>query len=68
MRTRSVIAHSVVTAGLALVIMYGRAGAQQSTRDLAAAAQNPIAAMYSLPFQNNTYFRVGPTHDDTAND
>jgi hypothetical protein len=26
---------------------------QQSTQDLAAAAQNPVAAMYSLPFQNN---------------
>jgi hypothetical protein len=47
--------------------MCGRAGAQQSTQDLAAAAQNPIAAMYSLPFLNNTYFGVGPSHDDTAN-
>lgn len=67
MSTKPVIARSVVTAGLALAIMYERAGAQQSTQDLAAAAQNPIAAMYSLPFQNNTYFGVGPTHDDTAN-
>ena len=29
------------------------ARAQQSMQDLAVAAQNPIAAMYSLPFQNN---------------
>jgi hypothetical protein len=65
-RTKPVIARSVVTAGLALAIMYGRAVAQQSTQDLAAAAQNPIAAMYSLPFQNNTYFGVGSSHDDTA--
>ena len=37
------------------------AAAQQSTEDLAAAAQNPIAAMYSLPFQNNTFFGVSVT-------
>jgi len=41
--------------------------AQQSTQDLTTAAQNPIAAMYSLPFQNNTYFGVGPNHNETAN-
>lgn len=34
--------------------------------DLAAAAQNPIAAMISLPLQNNTFFRTGPDND-TAN-
>ena len=27
---------------------------------LAKATQNPLAAMYSLPFQNNTTFGVGP--------
>lgn len=43
------------------------ARAQQSTTALAAAAQNPVAAMISLPFQNNTYFGVGPNHDKTAN-
>ncbi len=31
--------------------------------DLAAAVQNPIAAMVSLPFQNNTFFRTGPDND-----
>lgn len=41
--------------------------AQDSTAALAAAAQNPIAAMISLPFQNNTYFGLGPNHDQTAN-
>jgi len=41
--------------------------AQQSTQDLATAAQNPIAAMYSLPFQNNTYFGAGRNHNETAN-
>ncbi len=41
--------------------------AQESTEALAAAAQNPIASMSSLPFQNNTYFGAGPNHDKTAN-
>jgi hypothetical protein len=50
-----------------VVLLRPSALAQQSTEDLAAAAQNPIAAMYSLPFQNNTYFGVGPSHNDTAN-
>src|ERR671919_3147446 len=34
--------------------------------DLAKTAQNPVAAMISLPFQNNTLFGVGPD-DDVAN-
>ena len=33
---------------------------------LAKATQNPLAAMYSLPFQNNTTFGVGP-FDNTQN-
>lgn len=41
-------------------------GAAGGQADLAAAAQNPIAAMVSLPFQNNTFFRTGPDND-TAN-
>ncbi|MGO4675699.1 transporter, partial [Bosea sp. 2YAB26] len=31
-----------------------------STADLAKAAQNPVADMISLPFQNNFNFNVGP--------
>lgn len=42
------------------------AGQSSSEEDLAKAAQNPIAALISLPFQNNTLFGVGPD-DDTAN-
>jgi hypothetical protein len=38
----------------------------QEQADLAKAAQNPVAAMISLPFQNNTLFGVGPD-DDVAN-
>lgn len=34
---------------------------------LAAAAQNPIANLISLPFQNNTNFGVGPNNDRTQN-
>ena len=37
-----------------------------STSDLAKAAQNPIADMISVPFQNNFNFRVGP-HDQLQN-
>jgi hypothetical protein len=38
----------------------------QDQADLAKAAQNPVAAMISLPLQNNTLFGVDP-HGDTAN-
>src|SRR6516162_1355081 len=55
------------TCVLADALLVRPAAAQQSTEDLAAAAQNPIAAMYSLPFQNNTLFGAGPNHDKTAN-
>jgi hypothetical protein len=54
-----------------LVLMGGMtimpASAQQSAEALAAAAQNPVAAMYSLPLQNNTYLGAGPNNDKTAN-
>lgn len=49
------------------VLGCGSLHAQQSVESLAAAAQNPVAAMYSLPFQNNTYFGAGPHHDQSAN-
>jgi hypothetical protein len=39
---------------------------EQATADLAAAAQNPVANMISLPLQNNTLFGIGPG-DDTGN-
>ena len=45
----------------ALALCAGRpVAAQDITESLAAAAQNPIAAMISVPFQNNTYFVPGP--------
>lgn len=36
------------------------------TQALAEAAQNPVADLISLPFQNNTFFGIGPG-DDVAN-
>ena len=57
-RTRNLIAAgmlvALVAAGSAL------AAETEDTAALAKAAQNPIAAMISLPFQNNTFFGVGP--------
>lgn len=35
--------------------------------DLATAAQNPIANLISVPFQNNTNFGLGPNNDQTQN-
>ena len=40
--------------------------AEKSTEELAKAAQNPIANMISLPFQNNTNLNIGP-RDNTQN-
>ncbi len=39
------------------------AAAQKSAEELAKAAQNPVADMISLPFQNNTNFGYGPDDD-----
>jgi hypothetical protein len=55
----------VLAVGVALLRLPSAAFAQDQA-DLAKAAQNPVAAMISLPFQNNTLFGVGPG-DDTAN-
>ena len=33
---------------------------ENESEDLARAAQNPVADLISLTFQNNTYFDVGP--------
>jgi len=36
-------------------------GQDASSSDLAKQSQNPVANMISLPFENNTFFDVGPT-------
>jgi len=51
---------------IAIVYMLGLAGisfAQDDSESLAKAAQNPLASMISLPFQNNTNFDYGPDDD-----
>jgi hypothetical protein len=52
---------------LSLLCIGQAARAEESVEDLAAAAQNPVASMISLPFQNNTYFGIGPNRDRAAN-
>ena len=47
-------------------LLYVTGFSQESTEDLAKAAQNPIANMMSFPFQNNTSFGIGP-YDRTQN-
>jgi hypothetical protein len=44
----------------AAALLAGPALAQHDAASLAKAAQNPIADMISLPFQNNTNFNAGP--------
>ena len=50
----------------ALILTPGTPTCAQDDNALAKAAQNPVAAMISLPLQNNIFFGAGP-HGDTAN-
>ena len=43
--------------------IWAEEGEHQDNEALAKAAQNPIANMISLPFQNNTNFNVGPENN-----
>jgi hypothetical protein len=43
-----------------MLSMAGASFAQDDSKSLAQAAQNPLASMISLPFQNNTNFNYGP--------
>jgi len=45
---------------LSIVLLHANVAAAQEVNDLARQAQNPVADMISLPFQNNTNFNVGP--------
>lgn len=51
---------------IAAAVILSRPATAQSTGDIAKQAQNPIASMISVPFQNNTTFGVGE-HSDPAN-
>ena len=64
---RLAFAPTLRLAALLVPMVAAGARAQQSTQDLDSAAQNPVAAMYSLPFQNNIYGGAGPDHTPTAN-
>lgn len=43
-----------------VVLFFTTVSFAQSEEDIAKAAQNPVANMYSFPLQNNTIFGVGP--------
>ncbi len=66
---------AVAAAILATSVLVAQPAAAQSTQEgefqkdveLAKQAQNPLANLISLPFQNNTFFGVGP-EDAVAND
>ncbi len=64
MRYRSALRGAVLNVAM-LIAMSSAAYAQQGD-DLRQAAQNPVADLISVPFQNNTNFNVG-TLDNTQN-
>ncbi|MCP9889370.1 hypothetical protein KBY96_15750 [Cyanobium sp. ATX 6A2] len=45
----------------------GKVSDEEGAAELVKAAQNPIANLVSLPFQNNTLFGVGPQGESTLN-
>ena len=49
-----------MSAGFGSSLAFAQEQHEASTSDLAKAAQNPIADMISVPFQNNFNFHVGP--------
>ncbi len=66
-RTRCCMPRRVGLVWGALMLVPGTPSQAQDSADLAKAAQNPVAALISLPFQNNTLFGVGADDNDVAN-
>lgn len=68
MRKQKIIPTSPIVAALLLFLApgYGQEDQESDEAALAKATQNPLAAMYSLPFQNNTTFGVG-SYERTQN-
>ncbi|ANY83610.1 hypothetical protein BB934_35740 (plasmid) [Microvirga ossetica] len=62
LRAVGIVAGARHVSGLRKLSRLRPEGARGKTSDLAKAAQNPIADMISVPFQNNFNFHVGP-HD-----
>jgi len=52
-----------VTTGVALSLLAGAAGAEESAEELAKKLSNPVAAMISLPLQFNYDEEMGPARD-----
>jgi hypothetical protein len=59
---KSIVLGAVLLVIVSSITMPGSVMAEEAS-DLAKAAQNPIANMISLPFQNNTNFGIGPDDD-----
>ncbi len=58
--------HVAVLAAMILCVIAAGSHAQNEPADAAKEAQNPLAKVISLPFQNNTDFGIG-TYDKTGN-
>jgi len=64
---RSSLVFMIMAVPVLPVLLTSRSAlAEQSKEELARAAQNPVANMISMPFQNNTNFNIGPD-DATQN-
>ena len=59
--------HSLTLAlGLLPILSFSEGMSEAEQEKLAKAAQNPLATMISLPFQNNTNLNIGP-NDSSQN-
>ncbi len=60
MRQRSAIRARIVVIITCLVLTISTLAGANDQEDLAKESQNPIGNMISLPFENNTHFKLGP--------